>query len=176
MADQPANLRSLLFVSAMLAFGAVGEELLFRGYGFQLLLRHAGPFATILPVAVLFAAAHSANLNSTPFGLVNTFLWGLVLGFAVIRSGDLWLAIGLHFGWNWSLPLFGVNLSGFKMSVSGYVLQWNAGDLWSGGEYGPEASVLTFAMMPLLAAALWFMPVVTQRLKLVSERDRPLEY
>ncbi len=169
--DQPANLRSLLFVSAMLALGVVGEELLFRGYGFQLLLRHAGPFSTILPVSVLFAAAHAANLNSSPLGLVNTFLWGLVLGFAVIRSGDLWLAIGLHFGWNWTLPLFGVNLSGFRMSVSGYTIEWKAGPLWSGGDYGPEASVLTLAMMPLLVAALWFAPVVTQRLRLVSEPE-----
>ncbi len=168
-ADQPANLRSLLFVSAMLALGVVGEELLFRGYGFQLLLRHAGPFATILPVSVLFAAAHAANLNATPLGLLNTFLWGVVLGFAVIRSGDLWLAIGLHFGWNWTLPLFGVNLSGFRMSVSGYTLEWSAGPLWSGGDYGPEASLLTLAMMPVLVTALWLVPVATQRLKLVSD-------
>ena len=169
--DQPANLRSLLFVSAMLALGVVGEELLFRGYGFQLLLRHAGPFSTILPVAMLFAAAHSANLNATPLGLLNTFLWGVLLGFAVIRSGDLWLAIGLHFGWNWTLPLFGVNLSGFRMSVSGYTLNWNVGPLWSGGDYGPEASLLTLAMMPLLGWALWRAPVATQRLKLVSEPE-----
>ena len=162
--DQPANLRSFLFVSAMLALGVVGEELLFRGYGFQLLLRNAGPFATILPVSVLFAAAHAANLNSSPLGLFNTFLWGLMLGFAVLRSGDLWLAIGLHFGWNWTLPLFGVNLSGFRLSVSGYVLEWKLGALWSGGDYGPEASVLTLLMMPLLGYALWRVPIETQRL------------
>lgn len=169
--DQPANLRSLLFVSAMLALGVVGEELLFRGYGFQLLLRHAGPFATILPVSVLFAAAHAANLNASPLGLLNTFLWGFILGFAVLRSGDLWLAIGLHFGWNWTLPLFGVNLSGFRMSVSGYGLDWRVGPLWSGGDYGPEASLLTLLMMPLLGVALWRVPIETQRLKLVSEPD-----
>jgi len=169
--DQPANLRSLIFVSAMLALGVVGEELLFRGYGFQLLLRQIGPFATILPVSVLFAAAHAANLNATPLGLLNTFLWGVILGFAVLRSGDLWLAIGLHFGWNWTLPLFGVNLSGFRMSVSGYVLDWSAGPLWSGGDYGPEASLLTLLMMPILGWGLWRVPVATQRLPLVSDLE-----
>jgi membrane protease YdiL (CAAX protease family) len=173
--DQPANLRSLIFVSVMLALGVIGEELLFRGYGFQLLLRAAGPFATILPVSVLFAAAHSANLNASTLGLVNTFFWGAILGFAVLRSGDLWLAIGIHFGWNWTLPLFGVNLSGFRMSVSGYMLDWNAGELWSGGEYGPEASILTLIMLPLLTAALWFVPVVTQRLTLVSDPEPTTE-
>ena len=163
--EQPANLRSLIFVSAMLALGVVGEELLFRGYGFQLLLRHAGPAATILPVSVLFAAAHTL---ATPLGLVNTFLWGAILGFAVLRSGDLWLAIGLHFGWNWTLPLFGVNLSGMRMSVFGYALEWKAGPLWSGGEYGPEASLLTTIVVPLLAYAIIRAPIATQRLRLVS--------
>jgi len=173
--DQPATWRSLLFVSAMLALGVVGEELLFRGYGFQLLLRHAGPFTTIMPVSVLFAAAHSANLNSSWLGLFNTFLWGFILGFAVLRSGDLWLPIGIHFGWNWTLPLFGVNLSGFRMSVSGYVLEWKAGPLWSGGDYGPEASILTLLMMPILGYALWRAPIETQRLKLVSDPEEQIE-
>lgn len=173
--DQPANWRSLVFVSTMLALGVVGEELLFRGYGFQLMLRHAGPFTTIMPVSVLFAAAHSANLNSSWLGLFNTFLWGFILGFAVLRSGDLWLAIGLHFGWNWTLPLFGVNLSGFRMSVSGYVLEWKASPLWSGGDYGPEASILTLLMMPLLGYALWRAPIETQRLKLVSDPEEQIE-
>jgi len=173
--DQPANWRSLVFVSTMLALGVVGEELLFRGYGFQLMLRHAGPFTTIMPVSVLFAAAHSANLNSSWLGLFNTFLWGFILGFAVLRSGDLWLAIGLHFGWNWTLPLFGVNLSGFRMSVSGYVLEWKASPLWSGGDYGPEASILTLLMMPLLGYALWRAPIETQRLKLVSDQEEQIE-
>jgi len=173
--DQPANWRSLVFVSTMLALGVVGEELLFRGYGFQLMLRHAGPFTTIMPVSVLFAAAHSANLNSSWLGLFNTFLWGFILGFAVLRSGDLWLAIGLHLGWNWTLPLFGVNLSGFRMSVSGYVLEWKASPLWSGGDYGPEASILTLLMMPLLGYALWRAPIETQRLKLVSDPEEQIE-
>ena len=50
---------SLLFVSIILLFGAVGEEMLFRGYGFQVLVKAIGPFATILPMAVLFGLAHS---------------------------------------------------------------------------------------------------------------------
>ena len=41
---------SVLFVSVVLLFGAIGEEMLFRGYAFQVLLGYLGPFATILPV------------------------------------------------------------------------------------------------------------------------------
>ena len=137
---------SLLFVSILLLFGAVGEEMLFRGYGFQVLVRGIGPFATILPVAVLFGLAHSQNLSFGPLPLFNTILWGVVLGYAYIRSGDLWLPIGLHFGWNWSLPLLGVNLSGFTMDVTGYSMHWKVGEKLSGGAYGPEGGLLTTAV------------------------------
>jgi len=137
---------SLLFVSILLLFGAVGEEMLFRGYGFQVLVRGVGAFATILPVSVLFGLAHSQNLNFGPLALFNTILWGVVLGYAYVRSGDLWLPIGLHFGWNWALPLLGANLSGFTMDVTGYAMHWKAGDRLSGGAYGPEGGLLTTAV------------------------------
>lgn len=137
---------SLLFVTILLLFGAVGEEMLFRGYGFQVLVKGIGPFATILPVSVLFGLAHSQNLNFGPLAFFNTMLWGVVLGFAYYRSGDLWLPIGLHFGWNWALPMLGANLSGFTMDVTGYAMHWKIGDRLSGGAYGPEGGLLTTAV------------------------------
>ena len=57
-------------------------------------------------------------------GLINTFGFGLVLGYAYLRSRDLWLPIGIHFGWNWALVVFGLNVSGFKMGVTGFVVRW----------------------------------------------------
>ena len=111
-----------------------------------------GPYATIMPVGVLFALLHGSNPNATWFGLVNTGGFGILFGYAYLRSRDLWLPIGLHLGWNFTLPLFGVNLSGLRMKVTGYEMSWTAGALWSGGEYGPEASILTSAVVLLLFA------------------------
>jgi uncharacterized protein len=162
---------TLLFVSVALLFGAAGEELFFRGYGFQVLMREVGPWATILPVAMLFAWSHGANPNVVKIGIVNTFAWGVVLGWAVWRSGDLWLAIGLHFGWNWILPLFGVNLSGFTMGITGYALHWNITDVWSGGAYGPEGGLFTtFVLLPLVVF-LWKGPIRRQQLPLLRSRE-----
>src|SRR5258708_31761940 len=39
VAGSEANARTLVYVTIMLFFGAAGEEMLFRGYGFQILLR-----------------------------------------------------------------------------------------------------------------------------------------
>jgi len=138
------------FVSVLLLFGAFGEEMLFHGYAFQLLIRSIGPFATILPVGIVFGLAHLANQNVNALGIANTIGWGFLLGYAYWRTQALWLPIGLHFGWNFALPLFGVNLSGLTMGVTGYALQWKVGSLWSGGGYGPEGSLLTTLIVVLL--------------------------
>jgi uncharacterized protein len=99
---------------------------------------------------VLFGLAHSQNLDFGPLALINTILWGVVLGYAYLRSGDLWLPIGLHFGWNWALPLLGANLSGFTMDVTGYTMHWKIGGVigrrLGGGAYGPEGGFLTTAV------------------------------
>jgi len=167
--NQHFQLPSLLFISVILLFGAVGEEMLFRGYAFQVLIKAIGPFATILPVAVLFGLAHSLNLYFTWLALMNTILWGVVLGYAFLVSGDLWLPIGLHFGWNWTLPMLGVNLSGFTMGVTGYSVQWKVGGLWSGGAYGPEGGLLTSAVVIGLFFYLQKAPIQHQEAYLLRE-------
>jgi membrane protease YdiL (CAAX protease family) len=145
---------SFAFDGLILFFGAMGEELLFRGYAFQLLIRTLGPFATILPTSVIFGLLHAANPDANALGIVNTVAWGILFGYAVWRTGALWLPIGLHFGWNFALPLLGSNLSGFTMGVTGYTLQWNVGVLWSGGGYGVEGSLLTTGIVVALFLAL----------------------
>ena len=154
--------RTFVFVMFVLLFGANGEEMLFRGYAFQALIAVLGPFATILPMGILFGLMHASNLGVTTIGIVNTSLWGILLGYAFVRSGDLWLPIGLHLGWNWVLPVFGVNLSGFTMDVTGYALDWKIGPLWSGGAYGPEGGLLTSGVVVLLFVYLWKAPVQPQ--------------
>lgn len=173
LANSEANLRTLLYVAVMLFFGAAGEEMLFRGYGFQVLLRNFGPYATILPVGVLFAALHSTNPHASALGLINTAGFGMIFGYAFLRSRDLWLPIGLHFAWNVTLPLFGANVSGITIRVTSYVLQWNAGPLWSGGDYGPEASLLTSAVLFALFMFVRMAPVERQANPLIDGLVEP---
>jgi membrane protease YdiL (CAAX protease family) len=162
---------SMLFVSVVLLFGAVGEELLFRGYGFQVLTAAVGPVGALLLSSSLFGFVHLTNLNAAPLGIANTVGFGLVLGYAFLKTGDLWLAIGVHFGWNWLLPLVGVPVSGFKIGLTGFVLHWRVSDLWSGGAYGPEASVLTCGVIIALLVFLKRVPVVHTEPVLLARRN-----
>lgn len=154
---------SLIFYLVLLLFGAAGEELLFRGYAFQLLIQKMGPWATVLPMGVLFGFAHAANPQITPLALLNTMLWGVFFGYAFLRSHDLWLPIGIHYGWNAVLPLFGVNLSGLTIEITRYSYQWGLGTLWSGGAYGPEGGILTTIFVTALFFLLHRTPIVPQR-------------
>jgi uncharacterized protein len=162
MPAEDSSAGTIIFVMALLAAGAAGEELFFRGYGFQLLLASLGPYATILPVGVAFALLHRSNPNASWFGIANTAGFGILFGYAYLRSRDLWLPIGLHFGWNLTFPLFGASLSGLRINVTGYEMAWTAGGVWSGSEYGPEASILTSGVILLLFALIWKAPIRRQ--------------
>ena len=164
---------SIAFYFVVLFFGATGEELIFRGYAFQLLIQKLGPFATVLPVGVIFGLAHGLNPNSSVLGVTNTVLWGILLGYAFLRSHDLWLPIGLHYGWNVVLPLFGVNLSGLTIEVTGHLYRWDLQPLWSGGTYGPEGGLLTTIFVVALFFVLARAPVVPQRAAIARVLNAP---
>jgi uncharacterized protein len=163
------------FTMVLLAAGSMGEEMLFHGYAFQILLGPLGRYATVLAAGAIFGLMHSANPYASWFGLANTAGFGILFGYAFLRSRDLWLPIGLHFGWNFTLPLFGVNLSGLRMNVTGHEMVWTAGRLWSGGDYGPEASLVTSGVLVLLFAYLRVAPVSRRTLPLADSAAEGIE-
>ncbi len=167
------NWREQMFVPLMLLLGAAGEEILFRGFGFQILLRAFGPWSAVLPIGVLFALMHSNNPNASLIGLANTAGFGMLFGYAFIRSHDIWYPFGIHFGWNLTLLLLGANISGIAMHVTSYAISWARPDvLWSGGEYGPEASVLTTIALAVLVAAVWKLRIFRQHAILVDDPQK----
>jgi uncharacterized protein len=148
-----------LFTLALLFCGAAGEEIAFRGFPLQFMIRGYGAWIAVPGIGILFGLLHGFNPGATPLSMANTAGFGILFGIALMRSHDLWLPIGLHFGWNATLPFLGVDLSGFTIQVVGYRVVWNAGTLWSGGTYGPEASILATVVLVFMFVAVWKMPV-----------------
>lgn len=123
--------------------GAAAEEMLFRGYALQTLLRSwpAG-VALVLP-SVFFALVHLGNPNlvSPFFTFINTALAGVWLAVAYWRTRSLWLAFGLHWGWNLTQgPVLGSPVSGLTQLSPAPLLRFeDAGPTWlGGGAYGFE--------------------------------------
>ena len=170
------SLRTALFMLALLFCGAAGEEIAFRGFPLQFLMRDYGAWISIIGIGIIFGLLHGFNPGATPLSMANTAGFGILFGVALLRSHDLWLPIGFHFGWNAALPFLGVELSGFTIRVVGYQLVWKAGNLWSGGTYGPEASLLATGVLLVLFAVIRKVPVnrgVAYLLDPEPEESRP---
>ncbi len=153
----------------VLAIGATGEELLFRGYAFQNLIRAFGPWFSVLSTSVLFGLGHSANPAFSRVSLLNTALFGILFGYAYWRTRDLWLPLGMHFAWNFTLAAIGANISGLKIKLMGLSMTSAGSPLWSGGDYGPEASLITTLVLTAAVIFLWKAPTARQENGLLAE-------
>ena len=70
---------------------ALLEEMVFRGFVLQA-LRGMGDPAAVVISALLFGLMH-ANMLQLPFA----FLLGLVMGWLVVKTGNIWVAVTIHF-------------------------------------------------------------------------------
>lgn len=90
--DQDGSARSLLLaVISTAVLPAVLEEMSFRGILLERLRPLGDRFAVVVS-ALLFGLAHG-NIVQIPFA----FLLGLLFGYIVVRTNNIWLAIVLHF-------------------------------------------------------------------------------
>jgi membrane protease YdiL (CAAX protease family) len=156
--SRPMLLR-LAAVSVLLLFAALLEELSFRGYPFQKLTESCGAFCSVIVLSALFAAVHLGNPASgswLSWGFFNTFAIGLLLALARIRSGSLWLPLGLHFGWNvFQGAIYGLPVSGLSDFSSLVTASVHGAPLLTGGEYGPEASLTCSVIILFAFPLLW---------------------
>jgi uncharacterized protein len=110
----------------------------------------------ILISAAAFGYAHFNNPGATAVTIFGTGLGGLMYGIAFLGGRNIWLPVGLHFGWNF----FQGNIYGFPVSGTvepGLIVQETIGaDLWTGGAYGPEAGLIGMASRFVVIALLLF--------------------
>lgn len=127
----PASLERI--ATALLSAVAAGflEELFFRGILLKGLLQDSRPASALIGVSLFYSAIHFVKPEEKVFligidpwagfvhlggifqpfldpaallpGLIGLFLIGFALGYALIRTGSLYLSIGLHAGWIFGL-------------------------------------------------------------------------
>ena len=144
----------LPFFMAGGVFAGFVEEVIFRGILFRWIEEFAGSWAALAVSSLLFGLAHWANPGATAFSSIAIAIEaGILLGGAYMLTRSLWLAIGIHAGWNLTQGLlFDVSVSGVE--VDGVVEAGMKGpDLLTGGAFGLEASVI--ALVVATAAGVW---------------------
>ncbi|MGH7875385.1 MAG: lysostaphin resistance A-like protein [Candidatus Binatia bacterium] len=169
------------FFSALAAgvFAGFLEEVFFRGILFQGLLKEGGVLRAYVLANLFYSAIHFVKPGEAYFldgveplagikhlfttfapffdplpllpGIFGLFLIGVVLSFALSRSGNLYLAIGLHAGWVFSLKMLRV-FGDFSRAELG----------WAFGSTDPKivSGVATWIGILLVGAAVYHL---TQR-------------
>ncbi len=136
-----------------------------RGYPIKILDEAAPRFFAIAIPSVLFGIMHLMNPGTTWLSTMNITLAGVLLGLVYLKSGSIWLAAGLHFGWNFAQgPLFGLGVSGvggYATLLRGYP---NGPQLLSGGDFGLEGSLIATALMVVTIVIL----IVLKRFPLID--------
>jgi membrane protease YdiL (CAAX protease family) len=149
---------------AGMAIGSgIGEELLFRGGVFRILEDSFGTTVALVLSGALFGALHLTNPHASLFSAAAIALEaGVLLGAAYAATRSLWLPIGIHIGWNFTEGgVFGAAVSGNGAGRGMLDVPLSGPPLLTGGEFGPEASVIAIAVCSLLG--LYFVVLTIRR-------------
>ncbi|MDH3431586.1 MAG: CPBP family intramembrane metalloprotease [Gammaproteobacteria bacterium] len=157
-----------LLVTSLLIMALVSfwEELVFRGYILQNMAEGMGMKTAVLISCVLYGLVHSANPNAGLLSTAIIILFGYLRIYGYLSTGQLWLSMGMHAGWNFfQATVFGFAASGHTEGRTLLTHDALAPDWLSGGDFGPEASVVTIpvVLIALVAMRGWSMTSVRRR-------------
>jgi uncharacterized protein len=153
------NWQNLLAVTGGVMTVPFSEELLFRGVVFRILEEVSGSWVALVLSSVVFGLVHLVNEGETLAGVASiAIVFGPMLAAPFIVTRRLWMGIGLHAAWNYTMgKIYSINISGtpaqglFKTTSEGP-------ELLTGGSAGIEGSLIailvsiTFTVLMLILA------------------------
>ncbi len=139
---------------AMMTFVGVFEEVLSRGIVFRITEQWLGSWAALAISSLLFGLAHLPGEGVGALAIFITVVAGALFGAAYLLTRRLWLGIGIHIAWNYTLgSIYSIAVSGHE--AKGLLQGTVFGPDWlTGGKYGLEASVFTLLVLATAAAYL----------------------
>ena len=152
----------LLLFGGFIIQGAT-EEILCRGIVLHTLKEKTSVAVAVNVSTVLFIMPHCSSLFEQGvvygiLGVCNLALISTIFSLLTIRFKSIWAACGLHSFWNAILySVLGLNLSGNDETVTAIFNMQSVGkNIWNGGEYGIEASIITTVVLAIAAAIIWY--------------------
>jgi hypothetical protein len=154
-----AFVKTFFGAAVIFILAAAAEEMLFRGYPLQTMMRALPFLAAVVPSSVIFAYVHLENPNvSWGFTFLNTTLAGFWLAVAYLRTRSLWFPLGLHWAWNWAMAaLLGLPVSGItSLGRAPLFPTTDTGPAWlTGGAYGIEGGAACTIALIVSTIFIW---------------------
>jgi uncharacterized protein len=137
-----------------------GEEMLFRGVMFRILEDVFGGWVALVLSSVWFGYVHSGNPGETFAGLAGiAIVYGPMLAAPLMLTRRLWMSIGLHTTWNYTMgKIYSGSVSGGDQMQGLFKATFQGPELLTGGSAGMEGSAIavlvstTFTVLLLILA------------------------
>lgn len=141
---------AMTLATIAMIFNTVTQEVLVRGYVQQTVQARFGRITAVIVSAFFFLSLHLGVIKDQPLPALSLLAAGILLGTAYAMSGNLWLPIGLHFGWNvLQGPVLGQAVSGQAVDAGGQCLQIAGPAFMTGGKFGVEGGLIGIAVTML---------------------------
>lgn len=153
----------LLMLGGFIIQGAM-EEILCRGV-VLMSLKDKVPLPVGIGVStVVFMIPHLSTLSEGKpifvlIGMLDLIIISVIFSLLTIRYDSIWAACGLHSVWNFVLfSILGLNLSGNDTKTAAIFDMRSVGEnIFNGGEYGIEASVVTAVVFSAAAVFIFIL-------------------
>ncbi|ADF54702.1 CPBP family intramembrane glutamic endopeptidase [Zunongwangia profunda] len=132
------------------------EEVIFRFVLLTFLIKAFKlNWLAILVGSLIFSLVHLGNSYITIIALISHFLGGIIYSYAFVKTKEIWLPFGLHFGWNYTQIFFGIPMSG-SAYYSIFVTNFHSLEYLNGGAYGFEGGIWSFYSRVIIFIILLF--------------------
>lgn len=133
----------LLLSFSAFSIVAVCEEVLFRGILFRMIDERYGALLAFIISSLTFGAVHLMTVDFWTAMAIPAEA-GFMLAAAYKFRNNLWIPIGIHWSWNFTLgPVFGVGVSGISEDAYAIIPEISGPYILTGGNNGFEGSIVT---------------------------------
>lgn len=147
-----------ILITALILFTLMGiwEEIAFRGIIYRITEKRLGTVWALIISSLFFGFIHLANSNFNILsGIAIALELGLLTGISFTLTKRLWLPMALHIGWNFSFVFWGTTVSGATEFPNFIESVLEGPELITGGNFGPENSIITILLSLILFATLY---------------------
>ena len=115
----PSQIPLFIFALVAVCIQSTSEELWCRGFLYQRLHERFPLWVSVAVNGVLFGLLHVFNPGASVLSIVSIVICGLSYSLLRWYTGSIWVAMGIHTGWNFTQNyLFGLPNSGLVSQVS----------------------------------------------------------